>query len=116
MFDVEIICFGNELLIGKTVNTNASWLGDKLVSLGGKVNRITAVGDSIEEMTEIVKEVVDRKPDVIITTGGMGPTFDDVSLVAIGKATNIELELNQDALELIKQRIKDVKDHRGIEK
>ncbi|NHJ48941.1 MAG: competence damage-inducible protein A [Asgard group archaeon] len=115
MFNVEIICFGNELLIGKTVNTNASWLGEKLVSLGGKVTRVTTIGDSLEEMIEIVKEVIERKPDVIITTGGMGPTFDDVSLIAIAKATNIELKLNQDAIKLIKQRFEVIKNQRGIE-
>lgn len=115
MFDVEIICFGNELLIGKTVNTNANWLGKRIISLGGNVTRITTVGDNIDEMSHVLQEALSRKPKVIITTGGMGPTFDDVALQAVAIATKKQLEVNEEAIELIKNRIKDVKEARGIE-
>ncbi|MHA1213481.1 MAG: molybdopterin-binding protein, partial [Candidatus Heimdallarchaeota archaeon] len=80
MFVVEIICFGNELLIGKTVNTNANWLGKQVTTLGGIVTRITSIGDTSSEMIQIVKEALSREPAVLITTGGLGTTFDDISL------------------------------------
>ena len=74
---VEIICVGNELLIGKTLNTNAHWLAKRITSLGLKVRRITVVGDDLEEISSAIKETVNRKPCFIIVTGGLGPTFDD---------------------------------------
>jgi molybdenum cofactor synthesis domain-containing protein len=114
MFTVEIICFGNELLIGKTVNTNASWLGKRLVALGGNLQRITTASDTIEDMIQVIKEVLARKPQVIITSGGLGPTFDDMTLVAVAKAIDNELELNEEAIKLIKNRIAEVKETRGV--
>ncbi len=114
MTNVEIICFGNELLIGKTVNTNANWLGKRISTLGGYVSRITTIADNLKEMEQAIKEGLNRKPDIIITSGGMGPTFDDVALEAVALATDKKLEINPDALELMKQRILNVKKQRGI--
>ncbi|MBN1329572.1 MAG: competence damage-inducible protein A [Candidatus Heimdallarchaeota archaeon] len=114
MFTAEIICFGNELLIGKTVNTNASWLGKRITTLGGKVTRVSTISDIMSEMIQIVKEVLKRKPDVIITTGGMGTTFDDMSLGAIAAATNQKLIYNDVALGFIKERLEILKDTRKI--
>ena len=115
MLTVEIICFGNELLIGKTVNTNANWLGKRISTLGGIVSRITTITDNLKEMEQAVREGVNRQPDIIITSGGMGPTFDDVALEAVALAADKKLEINPDALELIKQRILNVKKQRDIE-
>jgi len=115
MINVEIICFGNELLIGKTVNTNANWLGKRITTLGGYISRITTIADNLKEMEQAINEGLNRQPDMIITTGGMGPTFDDVALEAIALAVNKKLEFNQEALDLIKQRILNVKKQRDIE-
>ena len=111
---VEIICFGNELLIGKTVNTNANWLGKRLLMLGAELQRITTVRDTIEDMAGAVQEVLERKPDFIITTGGLGTTFDDMALAAIAKALNRELELNEKAVGFIKERLIKIQEVRGI--
>ena len=115
MFTAEIICFGNELLIGKIVNTNATWLGKRLVTIGGLLKKITTVGDNIDEMVSTIREVILRKPDVIITTGGLGSTFDDLALAAVAKATNRKLELNEKAIELIKNRLTEIKKERNID-
>lgn len=115
MITVEIICFGNELLIGKTVNTNANWLGKRISKIGGVVSRITTIADNLKEMEQAIREGVNRQPDIIITSGGMGPTFDDVALEAIALAADKKLELNPDALELIKQRILNIKKQRDFE-
>ncbi len=115
MLTVEIICFGNELLIGKTVNTNANWLGKRISTLGGIVSRITTITDNLKEMEQAIREGANRQPDIIITSGGMGPTFDDVALEAVALAADKKLEINLDALELIKQRILNVKKQRDIE-
>ncbi len=101
---MEIVCIGNELLIGKTVNTNAQWLAKRATSLGITVKRITVVGDEVEEIANAVSEALHRKPRFIITTGGLGPTFDDKTLEGIAKALNRRLELNQKALQMIKEK------------
>ena len=112
---VELICFGNELLIGKTVNTNANWLGKRIMILGATLTRITSVSDSIQDMTKVVNEALSRKPDVIITTGGMGTTFDDMALAAIAKSVDKPLVLSDEALELIQERLEFLKEAKGID-
>jgi len=101
---LEIICVGNELLIGKTLNTNAQWLAKRATSLGLSVRRITVVGDDVEEIAAAVWEALNRKPRFIITTGGLGPTFDDKTLEGIAKALNRKLEVNSKALQMVKEK------------
>lgn len=101
---MEIICVGNELLIGKTLNTNAQWLAKRATSLGITVKRITVVGDDIDEIACAVREALGRKPRFIITTGGLGPTFDDKTLEGVAKAINRNLELNEKALEMVRKK------------
>lgn len=101
---MEIVCVGNELLIGKTLNTNAQWLAKRATSLGIIVKRIIAVGDEVEEITCVIREALHRKPRFVITTGGLGPTFDDKTLEGIAKALKRKLELNHKALQMVKER------------
>jgi molybdenum cofactor synthesis domain-containing protein len=100
----EIISIGNELLIGKVVNTNASWLAERLTGLGVVVRRITVVGDSLSEISSCVKEALSRRPNSIITTGGLGPTYDDMTLEGLAIALGVKLTVNPKALEMIKQK------------
>ena len=102
--DIEIICVGNELLIGKIQNTNAYWLAKQATQLGANVRRITVIQDLIEEIGKCIVEAIDRKPKFIITTGGLGPTFDDKTLQGIAKALNRKLEVNPKALAMVKQK------------
>ncbi|MCS7114608.1 MAG: nicotinamide mononucleotide deamidase-related protein [Nitrososphaerota archaeon] len=101
---MEIVCVGNELLIGKTLNTNAQWLSKRATSLGVTVKRITVVGDDVEEIASAIREAVQRKPRFIITTGGLGPTFDDKTLEGIARALNRKLILNDKALKMVKEK------------
>jgi len=101
---MEIICVGNELLIGKTLNTNALWMAKRATSLGIVVKRITVVGDYVDEIAAATVEALQRKPRFIITTGGLGPTFDDKTLEGIAKALNRKLEVNEDALKMVREK------------
>ena len=101
---MEIICVGNELLIGKTPNTNATWLAKRITSLGLMVNRIVVVGDEVDEIAETLQEALHRKPDFIITTGGLGPTFDDKTLEGIAKGLNRRLKVNEEALKMVRKK------------
>jgi molybdenum cofactor synthesis domain-containing protein len=101
---IEIITVGNELLSGRVVNTNASWIANCVTRLGGVVKRITTVSDDVEECSAVIKEALVRKPKLIITTGGLGPTFDDRTLESIALALGIPLELNEEALRMVREK------------
>jgi molybdenum cofactor synthesis domain-containing protein len=102
--EMEIISIGNELLIGKTPNTNAQWLAKQATNQGITIKRITTIPDNINEIATTINETLQRKPQFIITTGGLGPTFDDKTLQGIAKALNRKLKTNQKALKMVKEK------------
>ncbi len=112
--DLEIICVGNELLIGKVLNTNAHWLGKEATLLAVNVKRVTIIQDIVEEISDTIKEALARKPAFIITTGGLGPTFDDKTLEGMAKALDQKLEVNPKALEMVKLRCEQYAKKRGL--
>jgi nicotinamide-nucleotide amidase len=112
--DLEIICIGNELLIGKIVNTNASWLAKRATSLGVSVKRITVVADTIEEIATAFCDALERKPTFVISTGGLGPTFDDKTFQGIAKALNRKLSVDEEALGMIKAKYKEYAKTRNL--
>ena len=101
---VEIISIGNELLIGKTMNTNAQWLAKRITNLGLSTRRITVVGDNINKISDVIKEALQRNPSFLLTTGGLGPTFDDLTLHGLGKAFGCVLKVNEKALKMVKEK------------
>jgi nicotinamide-nucleotide amidase len=76
--NAEILCIGDELLIGQVVNTNASWLAEQCSSIGIRIRRITVVGDSLEDAGDALTQAWCHN-HILITTGGLGPTHDDVT-------------------------------------
>jgi molybdenum cofactor synthesis domain-containing protein len=98
----ELIAIGNELLIGKTLNTNIHWISGEITRLGGFVRRAAVVTDELDEISAAVKEAMQRKSDWIITTGGLGPTFDDMTLEGVAMALKRRLVLDKKALEYLK--------------
>jgi len=102
---VELVSIGNELLIGRTVNTNASWLADRVTRLGGVVKRITVVGDNLDEISSSLREASSRGAELVITTGGLGPTPDDMTMEGVARALGVETELNQEALRMLEERV-----------
>jgi nicotinamide-nucleotide amidase len=99
---VEILSIGNELLLGNTINTNASWIAAQVTSLGGKITRITTVADNLKEIVGATRDAVSRKPTFLVTTGGIGPTFDDMTLKGVAAAFRLRLLLDNDALAMIR--------------
>jgi molybdenum cofactor synthesis domain-containing protein len=102
--DMEIICVGNELLIGKTLNTNAQWIAKQATALGIAVKRVTVVADDVNEIAKAVREALSRKPQFIVTTGGLGPTFDDKTLAGIAEALKRMLAVNAEALAMVRKK------------
>ncbi|MCE7735821.1 MAG: competence/damage-inducible protein A [Candidatus Heimdallarchaeota archaeon] len=103
-FTAEILCLGNELLIGRTINKNATEMALALTKIGIKVLRETTVRDDLKQAVEVLQEIVQRNPNIILITGGLGPTHDDIQLEIISKAFSMDLELNAAAVKMMKLR------------
>jgi nicotinamide-nucleotide amidase len=100
---MEIISIGDELLIGQTVNTNASWMGEQLMELGIAVRWITTVGDDFQCLKEAL-DIATTRADVVLLTGGLGPTHDDVTKKVVADFFHSKLVLDKDVLEKVKNR------------
>jgi nicotinamide-nucleotide amidase len=88
--DAEIISIGNEILCGKIIDTNANYIIKKLEEIDIYVRHVSAVGDDEKELIELIRAAYERSR-VIITTGGLGPTEDDITFQSIAKAFNLNL-------------------------
>jgi len=95
--NAHIITIGDEILIGQTLNTNAAFIGSKLIDLNINVNKTSVVGDNEDE---ILKEFTEcyRDNDLIVVTGGLGPTHDDITLRCVVKFFDTELILDDNVL------------------
>jgi len=113
---IEIICVGTELLIGKTMNTNGQWLAKCATTLGLKVHRITTVEDDIDEISNALQEALQRNPRFIISTGGLGPTFDDRTLEGVAKALGVELKVHDKALKIVEDKYREYVEEGRMEK
>ncbi|HPN66724.1 MAG TPA: nicotinamide-nucleotide amidohydrolase family protein, partial [Candidatus Omnitrophota bacterium] len=85
----EIISIGTEILLGQILNTNQQWLSVKLAELGIGVYHHSTVGDNPERLSGALESGI-RRSDIVITTGGLGPTVDDITLQAISRTFQIE--------------------------
>ena len=101
----EIISIGTEILLGHIVNTNTPYLSRKLAELGIDVYYHTTVGDNPERLREALTHSLKRS-DIIITTGGLGPTVDDITLQAIAATIGKELVFRKDILKKIEKNFK----------
>ena len=98
----EIIAIGSEILLGDIVNTNAQYLARELANLGIDVYHQQVVGDNEERLLRAYDEAYKRS-DLIITTGGLGPTQDDITKESAAKYFNKKLKLDEDTLKSIEK-------------
>lgn len=98
----EIITIGDEILIGQVIDTNSAWMGQKLNEIGIAVKQITSISDHQEAILNGLTEAL-QHADIILITGGLGPTKDDITKHTLCKFFGAELVLNEDALENVKQ-------------
>ena len=87
---VEILSIGTELLLGNIVNTNARWISEQLSKLGLNHFRQSTVGDNYDRIIKAIQEISERS-NLLITTGGLGPTPDDLTTEAIAKSFDVSL-------------------------
>lgn len=100
----EIIATGDELLSGGVVDTNSVFIAEGLLKIGIETSFKTVVGDDEKDMEEAIRSAIGRS-DIVIITGGIGPTEDDITRKVVAKVTRRRLGLNEDALKAIKARL-----------
>ncbi|MFO8115923.1 MAG: molybdopterin-binding protein [Halorubrum sp.] len=101
--NAAVVTVGDELLVGDTENTNATWLCDRLDERGVVVRRVTVVPDEVGEIARIVNEY-HAEYDAVVVTGGLGPTHDDVTMAGVAAAFGRELEKNEEAAAWLAER------------
>jgi nicotinamide-nucleotide amidase len=100
---VTVLTIGDEIVSGHTLDTNAAYLSGRLAELGFRVGRIVSVGDRIGEVrAELEAAIADS--DLVLVTGGLGPTHDDVTKQALAEAAGVALVLDRDLHALLKRR------------
>ena len=105
MATAEIVAIGSELLLGQIVDTNSAWMADRLTALGVDMYYKTVVGDNPGRMKEVIDRALDRS-DVVVTSGGLGPTQDDLTREIVAEATGRELVRDAGLLEQIEKRFR----------
>ncbi len=101
----EIVAVGTELLIGQIANTNARWMSERLAELGIDVLHHQVVGDNEPRIVEAIERAASRS-DVVLVTGGLGPTQDDVTRPALAKAAGARLVRHADIEETLRERFR----------
>jgi len=96
----EIITIGDEILFGQIIDTNTQWIGSQLTDIGVRPVRKTSVGDNRSDILSAFAEA-SKRVEIIIVTGGLGPTKDDITKHTFCEYFGSKLEINQDALKLI---------------
>lgn len=99
----EILSIGTELLLGQIVDTNAAYLSKKLAELGISVFYKSTMGDNLKRISETVKTALSRS-DLVMTSGGLGPTQDDLTLQGIASALHLPLVLNKAEWKFIQEK------------
>ncbi len=103
MLSAEIIAIGSELLTPTKTDTNSLWLTEKLNEIGVEVKLKTVVGDDEARLKETIKDALSRS-DIVVTTGGLGPTEDDITRAVSAKAVKRELVFNEKVLTEVRAR------------
>jgi nicotinamide-nucleotide amidase len=94
----EIITIGDEILIGQIVDTNSAWMAKELNLIGIRVKQVTSVSDDAQHITEALKQAMQRA-EIILITGGLGPTKDDITKLTLAKYFNMGMRRDQTTLE-----------------
>jgi nicotinamide-nucleotide amidase len=109
----EILSVGTELLMGQIANTDAQYLSRRLSEYGVNVYRHTVVGDNPERVKLALNEALSRS-DMVITTGGLGPTEDDLTKEMVGEYFGLPMELHQPSLDALTERMTRLHPHRKM--
>jgi molybdenum cofactor synthesis domain-containing protein len=103
MPSAEIITIGTEILLGEIIDTNAPYIARKLRDLGIDLYRKTSVGDNLQRIAVAIQQALEKN-EIVITTGGLGPTVDDPTRQAVALAVGVEIEFRPELWEQVLAR------------
>ncbi|MDG7016274.1 MAG: competence damage-inducible protein A [Nitrososphaerota archaeon] len=103
MVRIELLAVGRELLIGRTLNTNAHWMGRRLALMGSMIKQITTIDDDLREISSSLRGCLSREPRILVVMGGLGPTPDDMTLKGVAAGLGRGMKLNSAALEMVRE-------------
>jgi molybdenum cofactor synthesis domain-containing protein len=112
---VAIITVGNEILDGIILDTNTKWMIERLKPLGLMVEEVLIVRDDVPEIARAIRRAVSDGCDLIITSGGLGPTHDDMTLKGVAEAFHLPLEVNEEGLAIVARQYRQLHDSGKIE-
>lgn len=101
---IELFSLGTELVLGQIQDTNAHWIAQQILQLGGTLRRVTMLRDEFDEMVEAVTEAIHRRTDLILTTGGLGPTPDDMTVEVVAKILGTQPVVHEETLTSFMER------------
>lgn len=105
MANAEIVAIGSELLLGQIVDTNSAWMAQRLTALGVNLYFKSVVGDNPARMKDVISRAMERA-DIVITSGGLGPTQDDLTREIVSEVTGRKLVQNAEMLEQVEEHFR----------
>ena len=112
---VAIVTVGNEILDGIILDTNTKWMIERLKPLGLMVKEVIIVRDDVPEIGRAIKKAIEDGCSLIITSGGLGPTHDDMTLKGVAEAFNLPLEVNEEGLSIVARQYRQLYEAGRIE-
>ena len=101
---IELFSIGTELILGQIQDTNAHWIAQQILQLGGQLRRVTMLRDEFDEMFEAIEDAIHRETDLILTTGGLGPTPDDMTVQIVSKILGVQPVVHEETLTSFMER------------
>jgi molybdenum cofactor synthesis domain-containing protein len=105
---IAVVAVGREILTGRTLDTNSHWIARKIYSMGGLARRMAAVDDDLEEIQRAIHWSLEGGTALVITTGGLGPTSDDLTLEGVARALDLSLVEHPEALKMVEERYREL--------
>jgi nicotinamide-nucleotide amidase len=103
---IDIVTIGTELILGRIADTNAHWLAQRIVEAGGCIRRVTTVADKPEDITSVLSDAIDRGVTHIVTTGGLGPTPDDLTVETVARLIGCGTVVDEGLIGHFRERLK----------
>ena len=101
---IELFSIGTELVLGQIQDTNAHWIAQQILQIGGELRRVTMLRDNAEEMYEALDSAIKRETSLILTTGGLGPTPDDMTVAVVASLIGTKSVVSEETLADFRER------------
>ncbi len=101
---IELFSIGTELVLGQIQDTNAHWIAQQILQYGGELHRVTMLRDNFDEMTDALDGAIQRETALILTTGGLGPTPDDMTVTVVASLIGTKPVVNEETMAEYRKR------------